>query len=204
MNSNEEKKPEARAKGVKRSLTLSAVLLLAAAAVWWFGAVSASDSRRALEKETSDLGAKTSEMHRCVNERDRMRREFDAVKERLSLFESALLKPQLGSYAMGAKDLLERISDEVGLSRARFENLPAPVLLPATKPASAKPYVRRRVKVTASGSYQKLAGFLCRVERIHPCVLTESVTIESAGGGEQLGTFVFDWLSEPDGEGVAK
>lgn len=210
MSRPDDKKVDAgagkRAKSAKRALALSVALLLAAAAVWWFGTVAAVDAKRAMEKDTAELNRATSDMQRSVGERERMKREFDAIRERIRLFDGALLKPQLGSYAMGAKDLIERLCDEMELPRARFENLPTVATLPPTTPAAAEPYVRRRVKVTVGGSFQKLVGLLCRVERLHPCVLTESVSISAAGAaaGEQLGTFVFNWLSEPDGQEVAK
>lgn len=178
---------------------LAAVLGIAAVAVWFFGVRTAIATVRQNQENVVKLNAECVKMRQVISEGEKMPEEIKEMVARREACSDAFLEPQLGSYAMQAKAILEPISDALELGRPRFENIAETVSLPATEPKAQKPYVRRRVRMTVSGSYQKLSSFLCHVERLHPGIVTEAVSIKPSGeGAKQVGTFVFCWLSLPD------
>lgn len=181
-------------------------LTLAGGAVGWFGAMSCRSSIRRQTEETEALRREIADMRAVIAGRDETARAAGETMREHAALKGALLEPLLDSYAMRAKTLLEAEADAAALSGVQFDDVVPHALMPPVTPASKSPYVLRGVRVTAFGSYQRLATFVCRVERLFPAVLVDSVTISSDLGRDvahQRGEFVFCWLSARDGE-VAK
>ena len=189
----------------KRAAMIAAitVLALAGGAVGVAGAMSCRASIRRQTEETEALRREIADMRTVIAGRDETTRGAgEAMREHTAL-KGALLEPLLDSYAMRAKTLLEAEADAASLSGVQFDDVVPYSLMPVVTPASKSPYVLRGVRVTAFGSYQRLATFVCRVERLFPTVLVDSVTISAELGRDvanQRGEFVFCWLSERDGE----
>lgn len=187
-------------------ISIVTVLALAGAVVGAFGAMSCRASIERQTAETESLRRETANMRAVIAGRSKTLAAVDETMREHASLAGSLLEPLLDSYAMRAKTLLEAEADAASLSGVQFSDVGSYALMPAVTPVSKSPYVLRGVRVTAFGSYQRLATFVCRVERLFPMVLVDSVTISAELGrdiAQQRGEFVFCWLSTRDGE-VAK
>ena len=174
-------------------------VLLAAAAVIWFLAVSPlDDAMRAVRAEIAGLSGEVREMGQGVQELEKLEGDLAVCASNRAAHADCVIEPLLGSVAMRAKTLLDPIAAETGIEDVRYEDA-APGQLPPTATVPKVPYVRARVRVQANASYMALVSFLSRVERLVPgaCVVFANI---SAGGRDveiQSGEFVLEWLSEP-------
>ena len=177
----------------KRAFAVTLVLGAVAAGLYLFAVQPAED---ALAKARREHGERESQLQ-IVNAN---LRGAPANKERLQTldaglkpFRDAMLTPLLGSYAMRAKSILEPLAFDAGLSNLDYAEV-APRALPAPRPVPAQLHVRRPIKVTAQGSYMRAISFLLRVEKEHPLVALQSLSISAATNPErQQIEMILEW-----------
>lgn len=123
-----------------------------------------------------------------------------ANKERLSELETSLkpfldemLEPLLGSCAMRAKSILEPLAIGAGLSNMDYADMP-PRALPLPRPMPARLHVRQPIRFSAQGSFMGAVSFLLRLEKEHPLVALQSISIGATTDPErQQIEMVLEW-----------
>ena len=173
-------------------------LAAATGAVWFWGVGPSDAAMKAVRQEVARLSGEVNEMNLGLQELAALEREMAQTATNRAAYAGCVIEPLLGSVAMRAKTLLDPIAAEVGIEDVRYEDASTSAL-PPTETSPRVPYVRARVSVMASASYMSLVSFLSRVERQVPgaCVVSAYIGIGGRDVEVQVGTFVFEWLSEP-------
>ena len=184
------------APNARRSFLMTLVLGAAAACIYLFAVQPAEEALLKAQKEHEEVDSRL----RIVNANLKGAPENKARLERLAAdlkpFRDEMLEPLLGSYAMRAKSVLEPLAFGAGLSGIDYEELP-PRALPLPRPTPAQLHARRPVRITARGSYMGAISFLMRVEKEHPLVALQSLSISTSNDPEvQQITMVFEWPSK--------
>ena len=184
------------APNARRSFGVTLILGAAAACLYLFAVQPAEESlakaHREHEEQTSRLQIVNANLREAPANKDRLKSLADALKP----FRDAMLEPLLGSYAMRAKSIIEPMAFDAGLSNLDYAELPARAL-PAPRPVPAQLHARRPIRITAQGSYMGAISFLLRVEKEHPLVALQSLSVAAASDPKrQQIEMVLEWPSK--------
>lgn len=181
------------APNAKRSLLLTAVLGLVAAGLY-FGAVEPAEGQlKRLKAQLESVTQKHTFMRTNLEGAGKTQERLANCETNLAPFRTAMLQPQLESYAMGAKALIDPIALGAGLTEIEYEEhtrraLPVPKRLPKQL------HARLPVQVTCRGSYAAAVSFLLRLERELPLVTLQSLVIEAQTDPRaQRIVYVLEW-----------
>lgn len=181
------------APNARRSFAVTALLGAAAAGIYMFAVQPAED---ALAKARRDNGEHSDRL-RMVNANLRgvpaNKERLKKLDEDLKPFRDEMLEPHLGSYAMRAKSILEPLAIGAGLSGMDYADMPSRAL-PVPRPTPLQLHKRQPVRFTAQGSYMAAISFLLRVEKEHPLVSLQSISISATTDPErQHVDMVLEW-----------
>ncbi|MBO7683579.1 MAG: hypothetical protein J6T51_02510 [Kiritimatiellae bacterium] len=181
------------APNAKKSFVVTLVFGAAAAGIYMFGVQPAEDAlakaRREHDEEDSRLHVVNVNLRGAPENKSRL----EKLAADLGPFREAMLEPLLGSYAMRAKSMLEPLAFDAGLSNLDYAETPTRAL-PLPKPAPRQLHLRRPIRITARGSYMGAISFLMRVEKEHPLVALQSMSITTdADPDRQRVEMVFEW-----------
>lgn len=185
----------------RRAFAVTLVLAAAAAGIYLLAVQPAEEAlakaRRDHEERESRLQIVNANLRGAPANKERL----ETLEAGLKPFREAMLEPLLGSYAMRAKSILEPLAFDAGLSGLDYAEV-APRALPATRPLPAQLHARRPIRFTAQGSYMRAVSFLLRVEKEHPLVALQSLSVSaSANPASQQVEMILEW---PSKGGVSK
>ena len=181
------------APNARRSFVVTAVLGAAAAGIYMFAVQPAEDALARAKRDSEELSNRLQMVNANLRgvpaNKERLAKLDDALKP----FRAEMLEPHLGSYAMRAKSILEPLAVGAGLVGMDYADM-TPRKLPVPRPTPLQLHVRQPVRFTAQGSYMAAISFLMRVEREHPLVALQSMSISAAADPEkQHVEMVFEW-----------
>lgn len=185
----------------RRTFAVTLVLAAAAAGIYLLAVQPAEEAlamaRRDHEERESRLQIVNANLRGAPANKERL----ETLEAGLKPFREAMLEPLLGSYAMRAKSILEPLAFDAGLSGLDYAEV-APRALPAPRPLPAQLHARRPIRFTAQGSYMRAVSFLLRVEKEHPLVALQSLSVSaSANPASQQVEMILEW---PSKGGVSK
>lgn len=185
----------------RRAFAVTLVLAAAAAGIYLLAVQPAEEAlakaRRDHEERESRLQIVNANLRGAPANKERL----ETLEAGLKPFREAMLEPLLGSYAMRAKSILEPLAFDAGLSGLDYAEV-APRALPAPRPLPAQLHARRPIRFTAQGSYMRAVSFLLRVEKEHPLVALQSLSVSaSANPASQQVEMILEW---PSKGGVSK
>ena len=162
----------------RRSFALTVLFGAAAAGVYLFAVQPAGDALRKAQLELADGDAKLGLVNANLKDSSRTQARLDALDRELRPFRDETLEPLLASYAMRAKSIVEPLALAAGLTRldyaeGKLRTLPAPA------PAPRQLHGRKAISISAQGSYMAAVSFLMRMEREHPLVALQSLTVSA-------------------------
>ena len=181
------------APNARRSFVVTALLGGAAAVIYLFAVQPTEEAlakaRREYDEEASKLQMVNTNLRGAAANKERLATLEAALKP----FRDEMLEPHLGSYAMRAKSILEPLAVGAGLVGMDYADM-TPRKLPVPRPTPLQLHVRQPVRFTAQGSYMAAISFLMRVEREHPLVALQSMSISAAADPErQQIEMVLEW-----------
>ena len=181
------------APNARRSFAVTLVLGAAAAGLYLFAVQPAEESLARVRREHAEEEARLQVVNANLRGAPANKERLAELSAALKPFRDEMLVPHLGSYAMRAKSILEPIAFGAGLTDLDYAEMP-PRALPVPRPMPAQLHLRRPIRVTARGSYMGAISFLLRVEKEHPLVALQSMSISAASEPEkQQVEMVFEW-----------
>lgn len=181
------------APSAKRSFVVTLMFSAAAVGVYMFGVQPAEDLLAKSRRDHSDEESRLQMVNANLRGASENRSRLDRLEADLKPFRDAMLEPLLGSYAMRAKSILEPMAFAAGLSNLDYSEA-TPRALPLPRPAPKQLHMRRAVRFTARGSYMGAISFLLRVEKEHPLVALQSLSIATDPDPDQQRIeMVFEW-----------
>ncbi|MBQ3290164.1 MAG: hypothetical protein IJH50_12195 [Kiritimatiellae bacterium] len=184
------------APNAKRSFAVTLVLGATAAGLYLFAVQPAEESLAKAHREHNDLESRLQIVNTNLRNAPANKDRLQTLDASLKPFRDAMLEPLLGSYAMRAKSILEPLAFDAGLSNLDYAEM-TPLALPAPRPVPAQLHARRPIRVTAQGSYMGAISFLLRVEKEHPLVTLQSLSVAAAAKPDrQQIEMVFEWPSK--------
>ena len=181
------------APNARRSFVVT-VLLGGAAAVLYLFAIQPTDealakARRDFDEQSGRLQMVNANLRGSAANKERLA----ALDASLKPFRDEMLEPLLGSCAMRAKSILEPIAVGAGLSNMDYADM-SPRALPLPRPTPVQLHRRQPVRFTAQGSYMSAISFLLRLEKEHPLVALQSMSISATTDPErQQVEMVLEW-----------
>lgn len=181
----------------RKSLLVTVAFGGVAAALYLLCVVPCADSLARMRREHDDLQFQLHGVLRDLRGSKDVDSRLKALGDGFGLYDAALLKPLLGSWAMRAKSLLDPLAEGVGLKGVDYAELPTRAL-PVTKPTAERLYARRPIRMTCSGGYAAIVSFLLRVERDFPLVSLQALRIASQreATGDQQAELILEWPVE--------
>ena len=181
------------APNARRSFVVTTLLGGAAALIYLFAVQPTEEALAKARRDNDELSSRLQMVNANL-------RGAAANKERLATLDAALkpfrdemLEPHLGSCAMRAKSILDPLAAGAGLSNMDYADMPARAL-PLPRPLPVQLHRRQPVRFTAQGSYMGAISFLMRVEKEHPLVALQSMSISSTTEPErQQVEMVLEW-----------
>ena len=181
------------APNARRAFAVTLVLGAAAAGLYLFAVQPAEESLGRVRREHAEEEARLQVVNANLRGAPANKERLAELSAALKPFRDEMLVPHLGSYAMRAKSILEPIAFGAGLTDLDYAEMP-PRALPVPRPMPAQLHLRRPIRVTARGSYMGAISFLLRVEKEHPLVTLQSMSISAASEPEkQQVEMVFEW-----------
>ena len=181
------------APNARRSFVVTVLLGGAAALMYLFAVqpteMALANARREFDEQSSRLQMVDANLRGASANKERLA----ALDAALKPFLDEMLEPHLGSCAMRAKSILDTLAVGAGLSNMDYSDMP-PRALPLPQPLPVQLHRRQPVRFTAHGSYMGAISFLMRVEKEHPLVALQSMSISSTTEPErQQIEMVFEW-----------
>ena len=181
------------APNARRSFVVTALLGGAAAVIYLFAVQPTEEAlakaRREYDEEAGKLQMVNTNLRGAAANKERLA----ALDAALKPFRDEMLEPLLGSCAMRAKSIIEPIAVGAGLSNMDYADMPARAL-PLPRPTPALLHKRQPIRFTAHGSYMGAISFLLRMEREHPLVALQSLSISATTDPErQQIEMVLEW-----------
>ena len=181
------------APNARRSFLLTLALAAVAACIYLFAVQPAEEALQKAQKDHEEVDSRLRIVNANLKGAPENKARLEKLAEGLAPFRAEMLEPLLGSYAMRAKSVLEPLAFGAGLSSLDYEELP-PRALPVPRPTPLQLHARRPVRITAKGSYMAAISFLMRVEKEHPLVALQSLSISTSNDPEmQQISMVFEW-----------
>ena len=178
---------------MKRALFQSLAIGAVAVVLYMFCVEPCQSSLEKARKEHEDLKGQQAAMVRDLKGADQLKSRLDAIKAERQKYLDGLLEPQLESYAMRAKSVLDPLAADVGLTTGDYEQLPDR-RLPLPTPPAPQLYARKPIRLTCTGSYATIVSFLLRVEEKLPLVSLEAFSLKTQKDpNNQSATLVLEW-----------
>ena len=181
------------APNARRAFAVTLVLGAAAAGLYLFAVQPAEESLAKSRREHAEEEARLQVVNANLRGAPANKERLAELSAALKPFRDEMLVPHLGSYAMRAKSILDPIAFGAGLTDLDYAEMPTRAL-PVPRPMPSQLHLRRPIRVTARGSYMGAISFLLRVEKEHPLVTLQSMSISAASEPEkQQVEMVFEW-----------
>ena len=181
------------APNARRSFVVTAVLGAAAAGFYMFAVQPAEESLAKARRDNDELSSRLQMVNANLRGVPANKERLAKLDEELKPFRDEMLEPHLGSYAMRAKSILEPLAVGAGLVGMDYADM-TPRKLPVPRPTPLQLHVRQPVRFTAQGSYMAAISFLMRLEKEHPLVALQSMSISAAADPErQQIEMVLEW-----------
>ena len=172
------------APNARRSFVVTAVLGAAAAGFYMFAVQPAEESLAKARRDNDELSSRLQMVNANLRGVPANKERLAKLDEELKPFRDEMLEPHLGSYAMRAKSILEPLAVGAGLVGMDYADM-TPRKLPVPRPTPLQLHVRQPVRFTAQGSYMAAISFLMRLEKEHPLVALQSMSISAAADPER-------------------
>lgn len=192
MNSSGEKQMSSTQRGLFAALVFAALAVV----IYMFcvepaqrSLVTARDQLRTCEQEQSRIA-------RDRRDNPKQLERLAALEAERQAFRDAMLTPLLESYAMRAKEILDPIAAESGVTVVDYAQPdPVPRLLPLVQPRpTTQLYARQPVRLTCRGSYAALVSFMLRIEKLLPLVSEQAFSLKAQQDNDvQTATLVLEW-----------
>ena len=181
------------APNARRSFVVTTALGGAAAVLYFFAVQPTEEAlakaRREHDEQESRLQMVNANLRAAPANKERLQKLDDELKP----FREEMLEPLLGSYAMRAKSILDPLATGAGLTSMDYSDLPRRAL-PLPRPVPLLLHARQPILFTAQGSYMAAISFLLRVEKEHPLIALQSISVGSTSDPErQQVEMVFEW-----------
>ena len=184
------------APNARRSFVVTMLLGAAAVGIYMFAVQPAEEALAKAHREHDEQANRLQTVNANLNGAPANKERLQKLAEELKPFRDEMLEPLLGSYAMRAKSILEPLAFGAGLSNVDYADVSVRAL-PVPRPTPLQLHVRRPVRVTAQGSYMGAISFLLRVEKEHPLIALQSMSISTTSDPErQQIEMVFEWPSK--------
>ena len=182
------------APNARRAFAVTLVLGAAAAGLYLFAVQPAEESLAKSRREHAEEEARLQVVNANLRGAPANKERLAELSAALKPFRDEMLVPHLGSYAMRAKSILDPIAFGAGLTDLDYAEMP-PRALPLPRPMPSQLHLRRPIRVTAHGSYMGAISFLLRVEKEHPLVALQSMSIavSTSDPERQQVEMVFEW-----------
>ena len=181
------------APNARRSFVVTTALGGAAAALYFFAVQPTEEALAKARREHDDHESRLQMVNANLRAAPANKERLEKLDADLKPFRDEMLEPLLGSYAMRAKSILDPLAAGAGLSNMDYSDLPRRAL-PLPRPVPLLLHARQPVRFTAQGSYMAAISFLLRVERDHPLVALQSMSVSSTSDPErQQVEMVLEW-----------
>ena len=181
------------APNARRSFAVTIVFGAAAAGIYMFAVQPAEEALVKAHREHDEQASRLQLVNANLSGAPANKERLQKLDAELKPFRDEMLEPLLGSYAMRAKSILEPLAFGAGLSNVDSADVTVRTL-PVPRPTPLQLHVRRPVRVTAQGSYMGAISFLMRVEKEHPLITLQSMSISTTADPErQQIEMVFEW-----------
>ena len=181
------------APNARRSFVVTTVLGAAAVGIYMFAVQPAEEMLAKAHREHDEQANRLQMVNANLRGAPANTERLAALDAGLKPFRDEMLEPLLGSYAMRAKAILEPLALGAGLSNMDYADATVRAL-PVPRPTPLQLHVRRPVRFTAQGSYMGAISFLLRLEKEHPLVTLQSMSISTTANPErQQIEMVFEW-----------
>ena len=181
------------APNARRSFVVTTALGGAAALLYLFAIQPTEEALAKAHREHDEQEGRLQIVNANLRAAPANKERLNKLEAELKPFRNEMLEPLLGSYAMRAKSILDPLATGAGLSNMDYTDMPNRAL-PLPRPLPLQLYVRQPVRFTAQGSYMAAISFLLRVERDHPLVALQSMSVSSTSDPErQQIEMVFEW-----------
>lgn len=164
---------------LRRSIFVTASALLVGLAIILFGILPVRKRLRIVKAEIAQLTIRAGNMGKDIAGTAKQRDRTQALEtECHDLFDSGVIEPLLGSFAMRGKALLDPLAQETGFTiNSVKEDHFIPLRLP--KPAPNQLYGRQLVEFTGYGAYTQIVAFVSSAEKTLPLACLSGFRIES-------------------------
>ena len=181
------------APNARRSFVVTTALGAAAALLYLFAVQPTEEALAKAHREHNDQESRLQIVNANLRAAPANKERLAKLDADLKPFRDEMLEPLLGSYAMRAKSILDPLATGAGLSNMDYADMPRRAL-PLPRPVPMLLHARQPVRFTAQGSYMAAISFLLRVERDHPLVALQSMSVSSTSDPErQRVEMVFEW-----------
>ncbi len=180
----------------RRALVLTLIFGAIATALFMFAVGPAESELTRQRKKLSALDDKVRLMNLNLAGGVNAKKKLAELDTQLARYRAAELTPLLDSYAMRARSILNPLALGAGLTETDYNEEKPFLALPLPKGILPKRlHARATIRMTAVGSYQSAVSFLLRLEKEHPLVSLQSLTITQSNDSvtEQNLTFIFEW-----------
>jgi len=181
------------APNARRSFVVTMALCGAAAVLYFFAIQPTEEALAKARREHNEQESRLQMVNANLRAAPANKERLEKLDADLKPFREEMLEPLLGSYAMRAKSILDPLATGAGLSNMDYSDLPRRAL-PLPRPVPLLLYARQPIRITAQGSYMAAISFLLRVEKDHPLVALQSMSVSTTSDPErQQVEMVFEW-----------
>ena len=181
------------APNARRSFVVTMVLGAAAAGIYMFAVQPAEEALAKARRENDEHSSRLQMVNANLRGMKENKERLEKLDAALKPFRDEMLEPLLGSCAMRAKSILEPLALGAGLSGMDYADMP-PRALPVPRPTPLRLHVRQPVRFTAQGSYMAAISFLMRLEKEHPLVALQAMSVSATADPERQNVeMVLEW-----------
>ena len=181
------------APNARRSFIVTVLLGAASAVAYLFAVQPAEEALAKARREYDEAASKLQMVNANLRNAPANKERLASLDAALKPFRDEMLEPLLGSCAMRAKSILEPLAAGAGLSNMDYADM-SPRALPLPRPLPVQLHRRQPVRFTAHGSYMGAISFLLRLEKEHPLVALQSLSISATTEPErQQIEMVLEW-----------
>ena len=166
------------APNARRSFVVTAILGGAAAVIYLFAVQPTEEALAKARREYDEAAGRLQMVNANLRGAAANKERLAALDAALKPFRDEMLEPLLGSCAMRAKSIIEPLAAGAGLLNMDYADMPARAL-PLPRPTPIRLHKRQPIRFTAQGSYMGAISFLLRMEREHPLVALQSLSISA-------------------------
>lgn len=192
MSSSMENKVSSTQRGLFAALALAALAIV----IYMFCVEPAQKSLAAANTLLQTYEAEQGTVSRDRRNNPKQLERLAALEAELQSLRDAMLTPLLESYAMRAKEILDPIAAESGVTVVDYAQPDlVPRLLPLVQPRpTTQLYARQPVRLTCRGSYAALVSFMLRIEKLLPLVSEQAFSLKAQQDNDvQTATLVLEW-----------